>query len=107
MKRARPQQKKKAKEKQGKTTTAKKKTTTSKTSKGRKKGRPPVARILAVAIGPVPAGQNASYYTRTIAGVADLDGCRPYIFGMVDYLSKQNRDLGSDYVIDYQQCLEG
>ena len=105
MKRARPQQKKKAKEKQGKTTTAKKKTTTSKTS--RKKGRPPVARILAVAIGPVPAGQIASYYTRTIASVADLDGCRPYIFGMVDYLSKQNRDLGSDYVIDYQQCLEG
>jgi hypothetical protein len=66
--------------------------------------------ILAVAIGP-PANSH------WIDKPSDLTGTeRPYIQGLVTYLSQQgvpgsnpprNYTLGTDYVIDYQECWEG
>jgi ABC-type uncharacterized transport system substrate-binding protein len=64
------------------------------------------ATILAVAIGD-PAK------SRTIADMTNVTGLRPYIFGLITYLSQQpvpkskpqrNYTIGTDYVIDYREC---
>jgi ABC-type uncharacterized transport system substrate-binding protein len=64
--------------------------------------------ILAVAIGD-PAK------SRTITDMTQLTGVRPYIIGLITYLSQQtvpksnpqrNYTIGADYSIDYQECYE-
>jgi hypothetical protein len=89
--------KKKIKKKQVKTAAAQK--------KSKKKVSSALPRILAVAIGD-PAN------SRTIDSIPALAlpyQCRYYISGMVDQLMRQStqRLLGTDYVIDYQECYEG
>lgn len=63
--------------------------------------------ILAVAIGKPSK-------SRIISNLSQLTGARPYIAGLWSYLSTQknpgtneNYKLGTDYIIDYQECLEG
>jgi ABC-type uncharacterized transport system substrate-binding protein len=66
------------------------------------------ATILAVAIGEPTK-------SRTITNMTQLNGVRPYIIGLITYLSQQTvpnsnpqrkYTLGTDYSIDYQECYE-
>src|ERR1700749_5058998 len=89
--------KEKIKKKQVKTAAAQK--------KSKKKLSPALPRLLAV-----PIGDPAN--SRTIDSIPALAlpyQCRYYISGMVDQLMRQStqRLLGTDYVIDYQECYEG
>jgi hypothetical protein len=94
---SKPQPKTKAKKKQVKTTAARK--------KSKKKALPAPPHILAVAIG----DPNNSRTIDSIPKLSIPNPCRPYITGMVDQLMNQStpRLLGTDYVIDYQECFEG
>jgi ABC-type uncharacterized transport system substrate-binding protein len=51
--------------------------------------------IVAVAVGP-----KKNVLIRNRAGA---NGVRPYIQGLIDGLSKLNREIGTDYVIDYRE----
>jgi hypothetical protein len=59
----------------------------------------PLPSIVAVAIGD-PTN------SRVIADMDQLNGVRPYITGLVTYLSQQNLTIGTDYTVDYRECLE-
>jgi len=60
----------------------------------------PIPSIIAVAIGD-PAN------SRLITDMNQLRGVRPYITGLVFYLSEQDYTIGTDYTIDYRECYEG
>ncbi len=59
----------------------------------------PTPAILAVAIGD-PAK------SRTITDLSNLNGVRPYVVSLINYLSSNGYTIGADYTVDYRECLE-
>jgi ABC-type uncharacterized transport system substrate-binding protein len=63
----------------------------------------PTSTILALAIG--DPEQN-----RIITDMSHLSGAqppRPYVIGLINYLSSNGYTIGVDYTIDYRECFEG
>jgi hypothetical protein len=59
----------------------------------------PTQTILAIAIGDPTK-------SRTITAGTSQTGVRPYIVGLISYLSQNGFALGTHYIIDYQECYE-